>query len=371
MKSGVNSSWDNLLTEARRSMEICNACRYCEGFCAVFPAMELRREFSTGDLDHLANLCHNCRGCYFSCQYAPPHPFGINVPRVFAELRSDSYERYAWPQPLAALYQRNGSILSIATLGTIALVLLLTVLLAGSSTVFAARSGAGSFYAVVPYAVMVSVASATVGFSLLALAMGGIRFWRGTGGGSVVMARAFGTALRDVLTLRNLGGGGGGCNDIDERYSNRRRQLHHAMFYGFMLCFASTSVATLYDHLLGRIAPYPFFGLPVQLGFWGGMGLLTGSIGLAWLKVVADPGPAAPKVRGADFALLLLLAAISLTGLLLLALRETAAMGVVLPLHLGAVLTFFLFVPYSKMVHGVYRSLALLRHAIEQRQGEV
>jgi citrate/tricarballylate utilization protein len=23
--------------EARRQMEICNACRYCEGYCAVFP----------------------------------------------------------------------------------------------------------------------------------------------------------------------------------------------------------------------------------------------------------------------------------------------------------------------------------------------
>ena len=26
-------------------MTICNACRYCEGFCDVFPAMERRLEF--------------------------------------------------------------------------------------------------------------------------------------------------------------------------------------------------------------------------------------------------------------------------------------------------------------------------------------
>ena len=55
-------------TEARRAMEVCNACRYCEGFCAVFPAMTMRREFSTGDLCYIANLCHNCRGCYYACQ---------------------------------------------------------------------------------------------------------------------------------------------------------------------------------------------------------------------------------------------------------------------------------------------------------------
>ena len=27
--------------EAARMLQICNACRYCEGFCAVFPAMTI------------------------------------------------------------------------------------------------------------------------------------------------------------------------------------------------------------------------------------------------------------------------------------------------------------------------------------------
>jgi len=35
--------------QARRFVEICNACRYCEGYCAVFPAIELRRQFTSGD----------------------------------------------------------------------------------------------------------------------------------------------------------------------------------------------------------------------------------------------------------------------------------------------------------------------------------
>ena len=62
-----------LVEEAQRVLAICNACRYCEGYCAVFPAMELRREFSATDLGYLANLCHGCQGCFYSCQYAPPH----------------------------------------------------------------------------------------------------------------------------------------------------------------------------------------------------------------------------------------------------------------------------------------------------------
>jgi citrate/tricarballylate utilization protein len=65
-------------------------------------------------------------------------------------------------------------------------------------------------------------------------------------------------------------------------------------------------------------------------------------------------------------ALLMLLAMIAATGLVLLAVRATGAMGLALVVHLGFVLAFFLMLPYSKMVHGVYRSAALLRRAMER-----
>ncbi len=52
------------LAEAERVMTICNACRYCEGHCAVFPAMELRLAFAAADLNYLANLCHDCGACF-------------------------------------------------------------------------------------------------------------------------------------------------------------------------------------------------------------------------------------------------------------------------------------------------------------------
>ena len=68
-------------TEVVRKMQVCNACRYCEGFCAVFPAMARRLQFdSKADLNYLANLCHNCGACLHACQYAPPHEFAVNVP---------------------------------------------------------------------------------------------------------------------------------------------------------------------------------------------------------------------------------------------------------------------------------------------------
>ena len=101
--------------EADRLMTICNACRYCEGFCAVFPAMERRRFFSEGDLTYLANLCHDCRACYHHCQYAPPHEFGVNLPRVLSQLCTDTYAQCAWPRAFGEAFHQNGVVTALAT----------------------------------------------------------------------------------------------------------------------------------------------------------------------------------------------------------------------------------------------------------------
>ncbi|HVE23030.1 MAG TPA: tricarballylate utilization 4Fe-4S protein TcuB [Acidocella sp.] len=354
--------------DARRAMEVCNACRYCEGFCAVFPAMELHRDFAKADLSYLANLCHGCKGCYYACQYAPPHEFGINVAKSLAELRQESYGHYAWPQALSGAFERNGLITALAMSGGIAAVLLLTLLLQQSANMFGVlpmTPGAG-FYLIIPKAVMTLTALAAFAFALLALAVGFRNFWKESGPAKV----SFGDihqALKDAASLRYLGGAGHGCNDKDGAFSNQRRYLHHLMAYGFLFCFAATSVGAVYDLLLGWPAPYPLASLPVLLGMIGGAGIIVGCAGLLWLKMAADRDPQAPSLLGADTGLLLLLLLIAITGLLLLGLRSTSALGVALCIHLGLVLSFFLTMPYSKFVHGLYRFGALIRYAANQR----
>ena len=353
---------DAILT-ARREMEICNACRYCEGFCAVFPAVELRREFSAGDLSYLANLCHNCRGCYYACQYAPPHEWGINVPQHLAEVRAESYQEYAWPKPLAKAFERNGTLVALTMALAIAFVLVLAIVGNGETAFF---SPADSFYKIVPLWAMQLVGIATFGFSLFAMAMGARNFWKDAGPREKVGLTALAIAAWDVLTLKNLGGGGNGCNDNSEAFSQHRRYLHHAMFYGFMLCFAATTVGFIYHYFLDRHAPYPFFSVPVLLGTVGGVLLLVGTVGLFAMKFTDDPMVNARRLLGGDVALLVLLAMVALTGLVLLAARATGAMGLAMAIHLGFVLALFLVLPYSKMVHGVYRAAALLRRAAER-----
>lgn len=359
----------SLVEEADRLMTICNACRYCEGFCAMFPAMERRRFFGEADLTYLANLCHGCQGCYHACQYAPPHPFEVNVPQTFSKLRVESYERFAWPGFMARAFHRNGLVLSLVIAIGLALVIGLTFGLQDPAIIFGAHSGEGAFYRVIPYEAMVWPFGLVFLFSIFAMIMGGVRYWRsvaGQAGVSLSLPAILG-GVWDVLTLKNLGGGGGGCTYPDEKASQDRRRFHHFTFYGFMLCFAATSVATIYDHVFGWIAPYAFTSIPVMLGLVGGIGLLIGPAGLLWLKMQADPAPQAQELKGMDVAMLVLLFLVSFTGLVLLFLRETNAMGTLLAIHLGFVLAFFLTLPYGKMVHGVYRLLALIQNAAEAR----
>ena len=61
--------------------------------------------------------------------------------------------------------------------------------------------------------------------------------------------------------------------------------------------------------------------------------------------------------------LILLLFVVAASGLALYAASGTVLVKGLLALHLGAVLTFFLLIPYSKMTHGFYRIAALTREA--------
>src|ERR1051326_7871271 len=110
-------------------LEVFNACRYCEGYCAVFPALERRKRFSPQDVVYLANLCHDCRACFYACMYAPPHEFGVNIPKALAEVRERTYAGYAWPRVVSDLAQRNAWLLVWASL--ISLVCFVAIALAG------------------------------------------------------------------------------------------------------------------------------------------------------------------------------------------------------------------------------------------------
>ena len=202
------------MNEARRAAQICNACRYCESYCPVFPALFQRRDFPATDLAHLANLCHNCKGCWHACQYAPPHEFGLNLPAMLARVRTETYAEYAFPRSAGRLFQRNGLVVSMVTALALAAVMLGAALLIDPATMTARHTGEGAFYAVIPHNTMIWLGGLSFGWAILATIIGVAKYWRAAGGGRPGLG-AIRAALADAATTRHLGSGGGGCNDID------------------------------------------------------------------------------------------------------------------------------------------------------------
>jgi citrate/tricarballylate utilization protein len=353
-----------LTREGARVMSVCNACRYCEQYCPAFQAMEERLTFATADLNYLANLCHACGECLYACQYAPPHELAINVPKTFAQLRVQSYEQYAWPAALGAAFRRQGAATALLLAGAM-IVLLLAVTFALNGERLLAPGAAADFYAVVPHGAMVALFGGVALFVLAALAIGAARCARELRSMSGAIAHGerggASAALRDALTLRHLHVAGQNCVSALEVRTPWRRWLHHATFYGFMLCFASTCVATLY-HFLGSPAPYAYSSLPVLLGTAGGIGLAIGTGGALLHRRARDAALSAVAQDDLDRSFLVLLLLTTATGLLLLGLRHERVMGLLLVVHLGVVLALFLTLPYGKFVHGLYRAMALLRY---------
>ncbi len=264
------------------------------------------------------------------------------------------------------MFARNGLAISIIAALSVALFVIGFVAARDPTVLFGVHTGPGAFYKLMPHNAMVAVVRGGV-----SLRNGGAHHEHAR-----VLARyiawdanrriaSIWRAIMDAGRLRYLDGGKAGCMNDDEQPTDRRKHYHHATFYGFLLCFAATSVATLYHYLLGREAPYAWYDLPVVLGTVGGIGLVVGPIGLLIAKWRRDPALVDQARFGMDVAFIMMLLLTSVSGLLLLVLRATPAMGVLLAVHLGFVFALFLTFPYGKFVHGLYRFLALVQYARE------
>ena len=355
----------DLFAEARRQLSVCNACRYCAGYCPVWPELELRTDLSDGDLGYLANLCHDCQDCYTACMYTAPHEFALNPPQVFAGLREDTYRRYAWPRRLP---WRLAGWPGIAAALVAAAALLAAVSAAATGRLLSAgASNPAGPYQVVPYALLLVLVGAPALWCAAVLAAGAVRYWHDIHGPLADLARprTWAASLVQAMQLRHMRGGEAGCDYPGDAPSPARRRFHQALVYGFCLCLVSTVSAAVEQDLLGAGPPYAYLSVPVATGTLGGAGMIVGGVGLLVLKARSDPARGTRGMRAADYAFTAALLALAASGLLTLAVRDTAAFGPVLTAHLAAIMVAFAIAPYTKFAHWTYRLLAIYKNNLD------
>lgn len=381
--SGIAASWQedaasgpfaDLFAEAKRELTICNSCRYCEGYCAVFPAMERRRTLTDSSITHLANLCHDCRACLYACMYAPPHDFGVDLPAMLSEVRARSWDQGLRPRKLLIRKKETPVLVRTTVLSASVLIggliLLLAVLTEGLGQLWQNPRGSASPYDVISYPALLIVMG--IPFILAAVSIGyaGISYWRGARGSlrGLFDMRAWLSALYEAARLRYLRGGGEECFYPVGQPSPTRRRLHAIVAYGFLLCAVSTISASVLQDILGSDPPYPPISVPVVTGTLGGLGMVIGCIGLIALKRRTDPAASFEEMIQRDYNLLVALTALGVTGLLVLIVRTTPAYGLLLVIHLATVAVCFSVAPYTKFNHVVYRLLALVIDNLEREE---
>ncbi len=333
------------LAEARRVLNLCSVCGYCDGLCEVFPAAEAASDLDDTTVVRLSHLCHACRGCAPACQYASPHPFAVDVPLALSRVREGSWRR----RPGLALLP------SAAVIGGIAVATPAEVL-------FAPQTGAGAFERIVPLATVIVAAAVALARPAWMFGREILDAVRRLPKGERLAGLA--DAARRIAAFHDLDGGGGGCSEDGDRLGRLRRWSHLGVLHGFLACFAATLVAGFDHHVLGLPAPYALSSLPVVSGTVGGLALAAGTLGMIVAKARTDPKL---DVAARDFTLPVELFLVAASGLALLAARETAAMGSLLALHLGLVLGFFASAADGRFAHAPLRAMAMWHAAIERR----
>ncbi|QRF75378.1 tricarballylate utilization protein B [Thermoplasmatales archaeon] len=360
--------YESLITEASRQLNICNACRYCEGFCPVWDVIEYRKKFGRSDVEYIANLCHDCGQCFDVCPFTPPNKFSVNIPAVLSEVRTQTYKEYTVPGTASVLFEKQAA-LPVIAFATSFITLLVVYFLTGSSTrLFYAISGPGSFYDIIPNVILDVAGLLLAFFIVLVWIASGLKFIRSVNGSGSIRPSDYLAAASDSFGERWFKGGGAGCNypDREARGSYKKLAVHSLVLYGFLLDLLATMSAFVEQDFMHILPPYPLISVPVLSGLVGGIMIIVGVV-LFLIYDKLGTGFRKKGMKKMDSAFLITLSLTAFTGILLFSMRGTNLMGSLLLIHLSVVAVLFVTAPYGKFVHLVYRYLSIAKYRQEKR----
>ena len=377
-----------VLASGGEDLRKCMQCATCSAVCELTdasnpgPRKEMLwaqwglRDRLMGDVDPW--LCHQCGDCTLRC------PRGARPGDVMAALRRECVIHYATPRAFGRWVNQPRSLVWIA-LG--AAVMLAAAAVAwqasGAAAVELALTGPRTvfpFWTWLPHWLLGTVFGLLLAFDVVVLVRGARRFWRdlnasapspqpsppdaGRGGGVRGLGASWRAAFRRIVWHEDFGLCAG---------SHARRTSHLLVVYGMLALWLTSLwvVTARWNPLLE--------GLVYPLGLWNPWKLLANLAGLSvvlgatLMLVERGERPAtAGATRYADGALLGFLLTIVLTGFaseLLHFLRVEPLRYAVYAVHLVSVFAFLWVLPYSKLAHVVYRTLALV-HAERIGRGQ-
>ncbi len=366
-----------VLASGGEDLRKCMQCATCSSVCEILAAESPgpRKEMlwaQWGLRDRLMSdpdpwLCHQCGDCTRRC------PRGARPSDVMAALRREHIIHHSSPRWFGRWANRPVNVLVIVA-GAL-------VVLLGASSMWQAL-GATSFelsltgpravfpfWNGLPHWLLGSLFGALLAFDMAVLVRGASTFWRSmSAADGRPRGRPIGSSLRAVLSRIVF------HDDFAACATNQVRRRHHLFVVfgcGALVLTSFWAVTARWNPLLaGTVYPFALWSPWKILANLGGASLLLGTSLMLWERWRRPESSGA--TRSSDWILLALLLLIGLSGFAsegLHWLRVEPLRHAVYLVHLALVFALILLVPYSKLAHVVYRTVAMVYAEHTGRRG--
>jgi quinone-modifying oxidoreductase subunit QmoC len=369
-----------LKTMGGETLKKCYQCATCSVVCPIspderpFPRKEMiaaqwgLKDKLVGNMD--VWLCHHCNDCSTYC------PRGAKPGDLLNAVRTYSIQKYAWPSWLARIVPdaRFWWLL----LGIPVAIFLFILGVTGHLHIPEGEIEFANFFPTLLVDI-IFVPLATFWVPLV-FGIGIYRFMKDIHANAVAEGK---TRRKDlnipdflkaiICTLPTILS----HNKFSECSQNKGRYLSHILvFFSFLGLFVVTNIFFVALYILRAPGPYPIFDpigitTPIKLlALVSGIGLLIGSL-LMMSNRLKDTGENIGKGGYYDWSLIVLVLGLAATGLLswftrLLHLSPIAYW--IYFVHLVLVFCLFAYLPFSKLAHMVYRTLAMAYSRYAERE---